>query len=125
MSDYKETIEVLSKVCMVAQAMDDTVTAKALNHAINCVKLADEMQWQPIETALKDGDIILVMRKVGFSLEYIHASYWCGNGWYLPFDSERDSDGTPLLGENEQPTHWMLLPKGIPLPKIPKKGTEE
>ena len=89
------------------------------------LKLADEMQWRPIATALRDGDIILVTRVVDFSLEYIHASYWCGNGWYLPFDSERDIGGTPLLGENEQPTHWMPLPKRMPLPKPPKKGTEE
>jgi hypothetical protein len=32
-----------------------------------------------------------------------------GGLWFLPFDSERDENGTPFLPDDELPTHWMEL----------------
>lgn len=71
------------------------------------------MEWKLIETAPKDDGIILIARQgcIPDIWEYVHASYWSVSNWYLPFDSQRFEEGTPFLGEDEQPTHWAPLPK--------------
>ena len=60
--------------------------------------------WQPIETAPKDGTFILVAVSGDFAL-HIMLVWWI-DGWCW------DMTNTPIVGE---PTHWM------PLPEPPKK----
>ena len=59
-------------------------------------------QWQPIETAPKDGQIILVFCR--------HGQYVCAfdteEGWWYVDDNKFGP--FPLRGE--APTHWMPLP---------------
>jgi hypothetical protein len=55
------------------------------------------MNWQPIETAPKDGEILLFGSAYGGALDY-WLGQWCGNHW-------EDRDGFYLA-----PTHWMPLP---------------
>lgn len=59
-------------------------------------------EWQPIETAPKDGTMVLIWRKLekGIGGDFpAHAAVdeWRGNSWY------RTRPG-------QQPTHWMPLP---------------
>ena len=59
-------------------------------------------QWQPIETAPKDGRGILVYRPEGGTniIPKVSIDYWSeeyGNVW-------------AKSNENTQPTHWMTLP---------------
>jgi hypothetical protein len=58
------------------------------------------MDWQPIETAPKDGKLVLVYAGfIGIASYY----NWLGNGWQWCDDGE----GLPY---DPQPTHWMPLP---------------
>jgi hypothetical protein len=59
--------------------------------------------WQPIETAPKDGTNLLVTDGKITAL-----------GWHDEFDAPED----PWCGYIKRPTHWM------PLPPPPKKGDE-
>lgn len=76
------------------------------------------MEWQLIETAPKDRLIIVgkldrTLTGCHFAFDiwaHIHCAYWA-DGYALPFDSERGEDSTPFLNEDEQPTHWMEIPK--------------
>lgn len=74
-------------------------------------------EWQPIETASKDGEAVLLYkpdeRMVG---EYMLAGYW--GSWPGQADSWIACDGKPLgyfskVIEKAQgyPTHWMPLPE--------------
>ena len=81
--------------------------------------------WQPIETAPKDGTSIIAMY-IHINTEIVHAVFW--------MDVEEDSPGDPddvgwwtyvwsevgrsKLEDWMTPTHWM------PLPPPPKKGDE-
>lgn len=74
------------------------------------------MQWQPIETAPKDGTEIILGVKLRWNklaldtLESrIGTGFYCaGAFWYLPEKSIwRNRIGQHTL----QPTHWMPLPK--------------
>jgi len=59
--------------------------------------------WQPIETAPKDGTVMLFSEALG-----VVSGMWWGK-----FDGEGpwgDSDGRFSLRPDEQPTHWMPLP---------------
>lgn len=64
--------------------------------------------WQPIETAPKDGTIFLVFNR-GVRGRHIH-DVWCGT--YLAekqgLVAAGQFDGAPHLGW--LPTHWMPLP---------------
>ena len=71
---------------------------------INEVGSIEMTEWQPIETAPKDGTDVLV---------------WCGGAMFIAcmevgrwFFDRTDYSVKPL------PTHWM------PLPPAPKKGDE-
>lgn len=66
-------------------------------------------EWQPISTAPND-ELIFIGKYNGVVFEYIQASFCMGGDWHLPFDSERDDKGTPILASREQPTHWCLIP---------------
>ena len=65
-------------------------------------------QWRPIETAPKDGEIVLLFTRGRFMF-----LGWWNMGiklWY---------SGRPLAFDLEQPTHWM------PLPAPPKGESDE
>jgi hypothetical protein len=57
-------------------------------------------EWQPIETAPKDGNEVLV-----------HAD---GFRWVAGFDTEQGEWDWPSVWHNLQPTHWMPLPAPPP-----------
>lgn len=65
------------------------------------------MEWQPIETAPKDGELLVywVCRETGEGFRAVAA--WSQWGWI--------SDGDGLI----YPTHWM------PLPAPPKAAPEQ
>lgn len=57
-------------------------------------------EWQPIETAPKDGTIILLWYKaIGHEM-----AFWNGKSW-------DDGDFYDNLGSDADFTHWMPLPK--------------
>ena len=73
-------------------------------------------QWQPIETAPKDGLV-----KLGFCP--IGDDFWIGSMWWNDDDLEWLTDGIPRalvlvdgeptdtsICEQAKPTHWMPLP---------------
>lgn len=61
------------------------------------------MVWQPIETAPTDGTSILLLIE-GKCVEGLYCRRQSGEGeWYDVF--------TPPGYFNDQPTHWMPLPK--------------
>lgn len=62
-------------------------------------------QWQPIETAPRNGDIILIYTKDGT----ISTAFWSDSVWLdkAGFISEENRSDTITLGA----THWMPLPK--------------
>jgi len=62
------------------------------------------MNWQPIETAPRDGTNILVLME-GVVIE----ASWQGSGYWVV--SCVSSHGCGCCGsDNEEPTHWMPLP---------------
>lgn len=69
------------------------------------------MDWQPIETAPKDGTEVLLW--LGFPFSRIEYAKWY-QGWGLWIDAEdpepEDSDEVRGTGELV-PTHWMPLPE--------------
>lgn len=75
-------------------------------HKERIAELEQVLQWQPIETAPKDGSNIL-----GFD------SNFPSNGAYITWFAEKYgsyqwcSDSTNDFGGWEIPTHWMPLPK--------------
>lgn len=61
-------------------------------------------QWQPIETAPKNGRIILVafpiLSGAAKGQMVVGESQWCDGGYWEGFHRP----------DKEQPTHWMPLP---------------
>ena len=77
------------------------------------------MEWQPIETAPKDGQVILVVSNFGGNFHpYVGIAHWEGDCkdndlWRAGMPDEwRDAEGRgdEILGFHK-PTHWMPLPK--------------
>lgn len=67
------------------------------------------MDWQPIETAPKDGSNIILGCPT-----YVDAGYWEADGWALyPDDSAPHTDYCVRF--HPAPTHWMPLPEPPPL----------
>jgi hypothetical protein len=69
------------------------------------------MEWQPIETAPKDGTWILVTGgDIGYNwdgdtIPAVTTAQWHYKSWQMAwFDSG-------CLGEYDNPTHWMPLPQ--------------
>lgn len=73
------------------------------------------MNWQPIETAPKDGTDIIVMY-MHIETQIVHAAFWLDGegvdavdvGWWSYKYSEV---GRVHLTEWMAPTHWMPLPE--------------
>lgn len=74
------------------------------------------MEWQPIDTAPKDGTELLVYCDVRYP-EYYHAQYSYGI-WRLVHVGDYAS-GSEL---EDEPTHWMPLP---PAPTEASRGEEK
>lgn len=70
----------------------------------------DKQQWQPIETAPKDGTSVRLLSERGNDV-----GYWCDYSGREPAAKDPES-GEVLHGEwstelgNGEPTHWMPLP---------------
>ena len=82
-------------------------------------ELAKENEWQPIETAPKDGTVFL-----GYKLGQFRECYkvprddcdmWCFGG----------TSGADDLFPNIKPTHWMPLPKQPALDAATAQGEEK
>lgn len=56
--------------------------------------------WQPIETAPKDGSQILLYGRVDSDRAFRHIGFW----------SERWNDWLDMTMSFSVPTHWMPLP---------------
>jgi len=75
--------------------------------------LAEASEWQPIETAPKDGTRILALLRWGYSDgtagEAQTVIYWYGGGlfWVVPIPMNYVQG----LDSDVAPTHWMPLPK--------------
>ena len=75
-------------------------------------------EWQPIETAPKDGTDIIVMY-IDIDTQFVRIAFWLDSEW----DPSVDGWWTYDCGEDESmalsyaPTHWMHLPE---LPELPK-----
>lgn len=64
-----------------------------------------EMEWQSIETAPKDGEMVLIAHNTLRGGALIRESWLEDGVWYF-----MSGQGlTPLTGEY-RPTHWMPLP---------------
>lgn len=68
------------------------------------------MEWQPIETAPKDGRMVLLAESGYVECGFWHDGSECyghrgGAGWF----SEEDRHNL-LTARNVHPTHWMPLP---------------
>jgi hypothetical protein len=64
--------------------------------------------WQPIETAPKDGTDILVTRRDGDGSDWYAVAQWWVERWvFLYGDSKQIRDPVFLCF---QPTHWRPLP---------------
>lgn len=61
--------------------------------------------WQPIETAPKDGSCVLVARSYGLA-SAIAVAHFDGEEWR----DYGDIGWAGMYGDNNQPTHWMPLP---------------
>lgn len=62
-------------------------------------KLLAPYQWQPIETAPKDGEVILVSHIFNDQIYWVEAAKQKHGAWFRP-------TGHAV----HQPTHWMPLP---------------
>jgi len=99
----------------ICAAIDDPACDLTLT-AVECIKkLKAENEWQPIETAPKDGTVFL-----GYKLGQFRECYkvprddcdmWCFGG----------TSGADDLFPNIKPTHWMPLPKPPAMAKMRKE----
>lgn len=104
--------------------MSDLVTAYDTNHIkqqdARIEALEAAQQWQPIETAPKDGTRILLCKQAGYGIAWAGLGYWfnrepcphdppCKPGAHLGWTDGLDTYSTP--------THWMPLPD-IPVSEI-------
>jgi len=79
------------------------------------------MEWQPIETAPKDGADVLVFYQAA-GVAFAHIAYWDDGtetdpddvGWWF----YRSSLGREMLEGYFTPTHWMPLPAPPELPQL-------
>lgn len=70
------------------------------------------MEWQPIETAAKDGSVILLANYGGVWVGYFCAVYQSGFRPANPWHSIMlNHDHIAVQHNSHQPTHWMSLPE--------------
>ncbi len=69
------------------------------------------MQWQPIETAPKDGSLILVFEPTCHADEQIWMTEWRANTAATSWGGSEGGAWTIYMdGQRIEPTHWMPLP---------------
>ena len=98
--------------CDAEKALRAALT-EALAHDVSFISEGNKAQqgWQPIETAPKDGTVILMFR----NKEVLAGAFHAELGKYPWLILEESMDGTNGLQEGAHgPTHWM------PLPSAPK-----
>lgn len=68
--------------------------------------------WQPIETAPKDGTVVLVVGDRGHSCAQWRREGWdTGSGWHATVEGQECLDGDDRYGlKRLSPTHWMPIP---------------
>jgi hypothetical protein len=68
------------------------------------LELLDKCQWQPIETAPKDGSVVLLAKRSNVigPHQFIEHKGPCGKQWYSAYQLS--------YIWVEHPTHWMPLP---------------
>jgi hypothetical protein len=66
-------------------------------------------EWQPIETAPKDGTVVLVNDyEAQEGAAYVMAYWQSGSDWSgWAYEDEMLNDAQPL---GPSPTHWFLIP---------------
>ena len=69
-------------------------------------KDADRIEWQPIETAPKDGTDILVMTG-----ETMHVVRWINIHGDFDYWTVDDNKHGPFTLRGKAPTHWIQLPE--------------
>ena len=89
----------------ICAAIDDPACDLTLT-TVECIKkLKGENEWQPIETAPKDGTVFLGYKRGQFrechKVPRDDCDMWCFGG----------TSGADDLFPNIKPTHWMPLPK--------------
>lgn len=62
-------------------------------------------EWQPIETAPKDGTWILIASLANMDIGHWD-DHWIDGAWLRFQTAEYDNDGAEIRG----PTHWQPLP---------------
>ena len=67
---------------------------------------AERIEWQPIETAPKDGTDILVMTG-----ETMHVVRWINIHGDFDYWAVDDNKHGPFTLRGKAPTHWMPLPE--------------
>ena len=67
---------------------------------------AELIEWQPIETAPKDGTVILVMTG-----ETMHVVRWINIHGDFDYWAVDDNKHGPFTLRGKAPTHWMPLPE--------------
>ena len=68
------------------------------------------MEWQPIETAPKDGTLILAAHKrPAFQIQKMTVIYWDCGAPSLNVDGRWRTSMHDIIGDRF--THWMPLPK--------------
>jgi hypothetical protein len=72
-------------------------------------KDADRIEWQPIETAPKDGTDILVMTG-----ETMHVVRWINIHGDFDYWAVDDNKHGPFTLRGKAPTHWIQLPEPAP-----------
>jgi len=70
---------------------------------------AERIEWQPIETAPKDGTDILVMTG-----ETMHVVRWINIHGDFDYWAVDDNKHGPFTLRGKAPTHWMSLPEPTP-----------
>lgn len=67
------------------------------------------MDWQPIETAPKDGTPILIFYEELYGMRRYSIRCWDRGDWATA--QEGWVDEWRQIRPNEKPTHWMPLPE--------------
>jgi hypothetical protein len=100
--DYKSTLERMKQ----ARAWRDGCTVQQQDAVISALEIAERLQWQPIETAPKDGaDILAIVAGCRTIIRWGKCSHVPLYGWIdISFADYNDLDFC-------DPECWMPLPK--------------
>lgn len=102
--DYQKALDELidnGETACVFEIGGSDIIRSALQLAIEHMK---RWQWQPIESAPKDGTFVLVCEKDNSA---IYEARFMWDDWYPSMQSDSDEYG-PMKG---YPAHWMPLPE--------------